>query len=226
MPSGFLKALKKVGLIEVEEPVDSPTTPDQPEPVIAPAGAEPIAEPAPAADPVSTDIAEAVPLDQIYSDSQVPSCSYPAEKLLKVLGGLRAMDLATRKAAINAMDAADDGWRIEDVLLDAERKIKALETRKRTLAAQADAADQEAAARVQAREKQQQTAIENIRKQISDLQALMEREVAKATADKAAALATGKSARDASVREAQRLDQEIQRLGEIPATFASPAPAR
>jgi hypothetical protein len=156
----------------------------------------------------------------------VPSSPYPAEQLLKVLAGLRAMDVATRKAAISAMDAADDSWRIEDVLLDAERKIKALQARKQMLAAQAQAAEAEAAARVREREAQQQTVLDSVRKQIADLQALMEREVAKATGDKAAALAKAQSAREAGSRESLRLDQEIERLREIPATFAAPSSGR
>jgi hypothetical protein len=214
MPSGFLKALKKVGLIELEEPAD---------PVLPAEVAAPLAPPPPA---VLGEIVEALPLEQIYADGQVPQCPYPAEKLLKVLAGLKAMDLATRKAAISAIDAADDTWRIEDVLLDAEHKIKALQTRKQMLAAQAQAADAEAAARVRDREQQQQDALESVRKQIADLQALMEREVAKATADKAAALAKAQTARQAGTRESQRLEQEIERLREIPATFASPPLAR
>jgi len=172
MPSGFLKALKKVGLVEVEEPAEPLPAAPEPAPA-APAAAA--ADAAPPAAPISAsaEIVEAVPLDQIYADGQVPSCAYPAEQLLRVLGGLKAMDLATRKAAISAMDAADDSWRIEDVLLDAERKIKALQTRKQMLTAQAQAAEAEAAARVRERDAQQQSALDSVRKQIADLQALM-----------------------------------------------------
>jgi len=223
MPSGFLKALKKVGLVEVDEAAETPAP--MPDPTPAPDEPAVDASPAPS-EAVSTEIAEALPLDQIYADGQVPPCPYPAEKLLKVLGGLKAMDLNTRKAAISAMDAADDSWRIEDVLLDAERKIKALQARKQMLVAQTQAAESEAAARVHERDSQQQGALDAVRKQIADLQAMMEREVAKATADKAAALSKAQSAREAGAREAQRLDQEIERLREIPATFAAPAPAR
>jgi hypothetical protein len=229
MPSGFLKALKKVGLIDVDESVDSAAAAAEPSSAPAPANVARAAPPpvsVPDDPAVTAEIVEAIPLEQIYSDGQVPACPYPAEKLLKVLGGLKAMDLATRKAAIAAMDDADDSWRIEDVLLDAECKIKALETRKKLLAAQAQAADAEAAARVNERETQQQQALESVRKQIADLQALMEREVSKASADKAAALSKAQSARGAGTRETVRLNQEIERLREIPATFAAPPSAR
>jgi hypothetical protein len=231
MPSGFLKALKKVGLIDVDEPVDAASAVSDASPPSAQASVARAATSAPAEEPlsadlVSADIVESIPLEQIYADGQVPSCPYPAEKLLKVLAGLKAMDVGTRRAAIAAMDAADDSWRIEDVLLDAECKIKALQTRKKMLAAQAQASDAEAAARVSEREAQQQQALDNVRKQIADLQALMEREVAKATADKAAALAKAQSTRGAGTRETLRLDQEIERLREISTTFAATPPAR
>ena len=227
MPSGFLKALKKVGLIDVDEAVDAaPAAVEAVPPRAESASAAPAAVATPVEAAVAAEIVESIPLEQIYADGQVPPCPYPAEKLLKVLGGLKAMDVATRKAAIAAMDAADDSWRIEDVLLDAECKIKTLETRKKMLAAQAQAADSEAAARVSEREAQQQSALDSVRKQIADLQALMEREVSKATADKAAALAKAQSARGAGTRETVRLNQEIERLREISATFAAPPPAR
>jgi len=227
MPSGFLKALKKVGLIDVDDPVDAASGAGDTAPPPAQASAPPAAAvPASVETLSATDIVESVPLEQIYADGEVPSCPYPAEKLLKVLAGLRAMDVGTRRAAIAAMDAADDSWRIEDVLLDAECKIKVLESRKKMLASQAQAADTEAAARVSERETQQQQALDNVRKQIADLQALMEREVAKATADKAAALAKAQAIRGAGTREMLRLNQEIDRLREISATFAAPAPAR
>jgi hypothetical protein len=227
MPSGFLKALKKVGLIDVDEAADATAVAgDASPPPVAAASAPQTAPVSAPIEAASAEIVESIPLEQIYADGQVPPCPYPAEKLLKVLGGLKAMDVATRRAAVAAMDAADDSWRIEDVLLDAECKIKALETRKKMLAAQAQAADTEAAARISEREAQQQQALDNVRKQIADLQALMEREVAKAAADKAAAQAKAQSTRGAGTRETVRLNQEIDRLREISTTFAAPPPAR
>jgi hypothetical protein len=214
MASGLLKALKRVGLVQIAEDEAVPAA-DAPEPVIDAAP-----EPLPAA--VSADVAEQVPFDQIYAQGDVPACPYPAEKLLKVLNGLRAMDATTRKAAVTAMDEADDTWAIEDVLLDADRKMKALDGRKQLLIAQAHAADAEATQRVRERDKQQQEAVVSVRQQIADLQALMEREVEKATADKTAAQAKSKSAQEACARESARIDAEIARLQEIPATFGTP----
>jgi hypothetical protein len=172
---------------------------------------------------VDAEIVEKLPLDDIYAQGNVPASPYPAEKLLRVLGGLRAMDANTRKAAIMAMDAADDSWTIEDVLLDAERKIKAMQERKSLLVAQARAADEQAKSEISAREQKQQQSVAAIRQQMTDLQALMEREVEKATADKNASQARAKTAQEASARESARLDEEINRLSEIPNTFAAPS---
>ncbi|MEO7432565.1 MAG: hypothetical protein ABIR62_11135 [Dokdonella sp.] len=215
MANGLLKALKKVGLVQIAEDEATPET-QVAEPVV-----EAMPEPPPAT--LTSEVAEQVPFDQIYAQGEVPACPYPAEKLLKVLNGLRAMDATTRKAAVSAMDEADDTWAIEDVLLDADRKMKALEARKRLLVAQARAADADATQRVRERDKQQQEAVVSVRQQIADLQALMEREVAKATADKSAAQAKSQSAQQACARESARIDAEIARLQEIPATFGASA---
>jgi hypothetical protein len=221
MSSSLLKALKTIGLVQISD--------DEAAAAAAESGAQ--AEPAPeqtdrpqpaAAVEARGEIAEQLPLEQIYAEGEVPPCPYPAEKLLKVLNGLRAMDANTRRAAVTAMDEADDSWAIEDVLLDVERKTKALQARKQMLLAQAQAAQAQASERVHERERQQQEAVVSVRQQIAELQALMEREVEKATADKAAAQAGGRAAQEACARETTRLDAEISRLQEIPDTFGTP----
>jgi hypothetical protein len=72
----------------------------------------------------------------IFAAAGVPDSPYPAEKLLRLLDGLRAMDAGTRKAAVLAMDAADDNWQIGDCLRDADLKISALEATNATVVAQ------------------------------------------------------------------------------------------
>jgi hypothetical protein len=219
MSRSFLHALKRVGLVEMDD--EAPAAPPaavQPATVAREVASAPVDAPA-----VDAEIVEKLPLDDIYAQGNVPASPYPAEKLLRVLGGLRAMDANTRKAAIMAMDAADDSWTIEDVLLDAERKIKAMQARKSLLVAQARAADEQAKSEISAREQKQQQSVAAIRQQMTDLQALMEREVEKATADKNASQARAKTAQEASARESARLDEEINRLSEIPNTFAAPS---
>ena len=71
-------------------------------------------------------VAAGIALDSIYAAAGVPSSAYPAERVLKILDGLAAMDSATKRAAIAAMDAADDTWTVDDVIGDAARKATAL----------------------------------------------------------------------------------------------------
>jgi hypothetical protein len=76
---------------------------------------------------------EGIALADIFAAAGVPDSPYPAEKLLRLLDGLRAMDAGTRKAAVLAMDAADDNWQIGDCIADADRKISALDAYKQQL---------------------------------------------------------------------------------------------
>jgi hypothetical protein len=217
-PHGLLGMLHKAGLIEVEEspPVAAAAAPSVEE---APA---PVNDPPPMP-PAEGDVQENVPLERIYADGNVPASPYPAERLLKVLNGLRAMDIGTRRAAILAIDAADDSWKIEDVLLDADRKIKALEARKQYLAAQTAAADAAAKDDIERRERKQQEAVAAIRQQITDMQAMMEREVASATRDKNEAQARAAAAHQACERETARLNAQISHLQEVLDTFGPKA---
>ncbi|MEO5626822.1 MAG: hypothetical protein ABIQ70_12505 [Dokdonella sp.] len=220
MSSSLLKALKTIGLVQISDE-EAAAVAAEPVPQVEPVSEQTgMPQHAVAAD-VHGEIAEQLPLEQIYSEGEVPPCPYPAEKLLRVLNGLRAMDANTRRAAVTAMDEADDSWAIEDVLLDVERKTKVLQARKQILLAQAQAAQAQASERVRERDRQQQEAVVSVRQQIAELQALMEREVEKATADKAASQAGGKAAQEACARETTRLDAEINRLQEIPDTFGT-----
>ena len=127
-----------------------------------------------------SDAAPGMSLDQIYAAGGVPASPYPAERLLRLLAGLKVMDPATRHQAIAAMDAADDSWTIADPITDATLKVSALEGHSKTL--RASIAQYEMATRdsiAQARQRQDSSAAE-IRRQISDLEALLAREIARA----------------------------------------------
>jgi hypothetical protein len=223
---GLLGVLHRAGLVQLDESDGEPAPRPEQAPGLSP-GRHPTESVAPpdigpeATGVVSPDL----PLDQIYSEAGVPASPFPAERMLKVLAGLRAMDINTRRAAVMAIDAADDNWKIEDVLLDTDRKIKALEAHKALLVQQAAAAQSAAGEEIAARDRKQQEAVASIRQQMADLQGLMEREVANATHDKKDAEARGINAREAALRESARLDQEIARLREIPDTFPPAGPA-
>jgi hypothetical protein len=169
-----------------------------------------------------TGITEGLSLEEIYALAQVAPSPYPAEKLLKVLDGLRAMDAATRKAAILAMDAADEGWSVEDTVLDAQRKIQALQEASAKLVDVVAQAEAKALGDLQAQEHYQQEATASIRKQIADLEELLQQELQKVAEEKATIQARVQQAREACARETARFEQEITRLQEIPQGFAPP----
>jgi len=173
--------------------------------------------PAPS-DPLAGD-AEGIALADIFAAAGVPDSPYPAEKLLRLLDGLRAMDAGTRKAAVLAMDAADDNWRIGDCIADADRKISALDAYKQQLNAQLQDREQQSAEVVN----QIKLALDNstaaIRKQIAELEQLLEREVTRAAQEATSVEAGLRAARESTAREARRMDAEIERLREIPTSF-------
>ncbi len=165
---------------------------------------------------------EGLSFEEIYALAQITPSPYPAEKLLKVLDGLRAMDAATRKAAIMAMDAADEDWAIEDAVLDAQRKIQALQEASVKLADGVAQTQAKASKDLEAQEHYQQEATASIRKQIADLEGLLQQELQKVAEEKAAIQARVQQTREACARETARFEQEIARLQEIPNSFAPP----
>lgn len=186
---------------------------------LAPAPAEPVPVAVPVA-PAEGEIAEGKPLEEIFVEAGIPPTPFPAERLLRLLDGLRAMDAATRKTAVLAMDAADDNWQIGDPLVDAQRKIGALEGYKQGLQAHVRAAEEAAAAAIQEINARQESTAAQIRTQIHELEQLLEREVARSTQEIARLEAGQRAAHEAAAREGRRMDQEIERLREILAQFA------
>ncbi|WP_300452714.1 methyl-accepting chemotaxis protein [Accumulibacter sp.] len=161
----------------------------------------------------------ATPLADIFTAAGVPGSPYPAEKLLRLLDGLRAMDAVTRKAAVLAMDAADDNWQIEDCVSDAEFKIAALDAYKQQLAVQLQAREQQSAEVIQHIKLALDNSTAAIRQQISELEGLLEREVTRAAQETTSVEAGLRAARESSARETRRMDAEIERLREIPTNF-------
>ncbi|HKY93602.1 MAG TPA: hypothetical protein VJM11_21290 [Nevskiaceae bacterium] len=221
--SKFLRVLQKAGLVEIDEATQMADTPADfvaPEPPPLAEAAPPPPEILPEAE---SRIQESRAFEALYAERGVPPSPFPAEKLLKLLDGLRAMDPATRKTAVLAMDAADEAWTIDDAALDASRKIKALNDTKTLLAQQAASAAAHAQEKMKAREQRQGDAVAAIRKQIADLEALMQREVEKGAGEKAALEAQVRTAGEACQRECARIDTEIARLKEVLDTFVPPA---
>ncbi len=216
--SRFLRALEKVGLVEAEQRPVEEAAPATELPTLDAPAPEPMPEPVPP--PPSGPIHEQRPFDEIYASGQVAASPFSAEKLLKILEGLAALEPASRKAAVLALDAADEAWTVDDALLDAERKIRALDQARKQIEEQARAALEEARAAIEARDLNQQDTVARIRQQIADLEGLLEREVTRATEEKAALQDGARAAKDACARESARFDAEIARLRRLGEVFA------
>ncbi len=220
---GLMSFLVKAKLVEPTDDSEAEALaemPDESSPSI-PDGAPVEATPyAPAADVPAGDIQEAMPFEVIYQQAGMPPSPFPAEKLLRLLDGLRSMDSVTRKAAVMAMDAADDNWSIADPVQDANQKIAVLTAHRQGLSQQLEAAAQQAGDRIADGKHALENTVAEIRAQIAQLEQLLEREITRSAQEIAAIEGGQRAARETVAREQRRLDQEIERLGEIPAGYS------
>lgn len=217
---GILELLAKAKLVDLGE--DELVRPE----AMESAQSAPLQEPPadyPIAPPASAEtFEEGIGFDDLFAQAGLPPTAFPAEKLLRLLDGLRAMDATTRKTAVLAMDAADDTWQISDAVDDARRKIAVLSTHKQHLNAQVVAAEQQVSAELQEKRANLEQTTSDIRVQIAELERLLERAIAQ-SAQEATNLEAGlRATREAVARELRRMDKEIERLGEIPTTFNEP----
>ncbi len=213
---GVMGFLEKAGLVRMD------TTHDDAEPPAPPI-------PAPADDPVASPPATTVPtigtplkLDDIYAQAGVPASLYPAERLLRLIEGLSAMDPGTRLMAIKAMDAADESWTIEDPLADAQTKAQALAMHAELLQLNLQALERDTLARIEATTAKRDKVVGDIRQQLSELDALMNREVARAAQDIAGQEAQLQAAREHTAGQLASLSQLGQQLQNLSAQFAAP----
>jgi hypothetical protein len=214
---GMFDLLERAGLVRRVEDTDSP-------PAIDAAAAQPSAttdSPAPGhATAAAMEEAAGMSLDQVYAAAGVPPCAYPAERLLRLIDGLKAMDEATRRQAIHAIDAADDSWSIDDPKRDAAAKVAALERHAASIRAGVAQAEQETQARQSELKQRQETSVAEIRRQIADLEGLLAREIARAAQEQAALEAALQSQREGAGRELGRLSQTASALTGLIAQFS------
>ena len=255
--SNFLKALAKVGLVELDSSDQSsgakgtssarsaPEGEDEIERILretqaalaasddaaSPAAASP-ASPPPAAPAAAAPPPRAAPagalsaensLDEIYMASGVPDSPFPVEKLLKMLEGLKALPAASRKAAVVALDSADENWSMADVILDAQRKTRALREEQLRLDNHLAATEAQAQTDIAAAESYLEQATATIREQIAELETLLQQEVQQVAEQKSQITLSLQSDRDSAVRQRGRLDDEIARIAQIPLTFGDSA---
>jgi|GEM_PF-709217 len=236
----FLRTLAKVGLVELDEAAQAAEAGAIDESELdeliaqaagdsAPAPSEPAPAPTPppvplpeGADASAFEVVEGRPFEAMYELAEIPASPYSAEKLLRLLDGLKAMEAPVRLAAVKAMDEADDAWTVDDAVLDAQRKIRALDDAGGTLDARMQGAEQNAERELAARDDYQAKAAASIRKQIADLEKMLEEELAKVAEEKAAINAALAGTRSAWQREKARLATERERLSTLPTMFAPP----
>lgn len=215
---GMLDFLEKAGLVKKDgaSAAPQPLT-DSPGPA-GPASAQATPGATPAA-------SHGAPLDlaTIYANAGVLASAYPAERLLRLVDGLSAMDEATRLMAIRAMDAADESWTIDDPLADAAAKVTALGQRAEQLQLNLQQLERETQSRLAEVSARQERVVGDIRKQIAELDALANREMARSAQETAAQEASLQAATERTTRELAELAQVGQRLQGLAAQFGAPA---
>lgn len=232
---GILNFLEKAGLVKHDDPLVmnttdaapvasfDATTADVPVSVIAPAARVVAHGPSGSVHAVNTSIqGAALQLDDIYVGQGVAASIYPAERLLRLVDGLRAMDEATRQMAIKAMDAADESWTIQDPLADAVAKVQALSAHAERLQLNLQHLEGETQARIEAVNARQAQVVGGIQKQISELEALVARETARSSQETTAHEADLKAAREQTASELATISQVSGQLQGLSVQFGPP----
>lgn len=167
-------------------------------------------------------VEEGLDFIEIYARHGVAEAGFPVERLLKLVEGLRALDPTTRRAAITAMDVADETWSMEQVLADADAKVAALRAQQRAQQGVAEALVADNASRVQALEAERDGRVADLRQQIAALEAQIQDALGSAAAEVAKLNAESESNKAALQRETQRIDAHILNLADLAAQFRGP----
>lgn len=224
---GMLDLLERAGLVRRVGNDEAPVAAESAE--AADPGPARAAEPAaaasadPAVAPADT-LADAtgLSLEEVYARAGVAPCVYPAERLLRLIDGLKAMDEPMRRTTIQAIDAADDSWSIDDPMRDAAAKVAAIERHAATIRSGVAQAEQHAQAELAALQQRQETTVAEVRRQIADLEGLLAREVARGAQGAAALEATLQAQRQNAQRELDALARAASALSSLIAQY-SPA---
>ena len=158
-------------------------------------------------------------LDMIYANQGVSPSLYPAERLLRLVDGLSAMDEATRHMAIQAMDAADESWTIDDPLADAAAKVHALTEHSMSLTVQLQQLELETQAQLDAITSRQEQVVGDIRKQIAELEGLVARELSRSAQETATQEAKLRAAQDQVAQDLTEVARVSQRLQGLASQF-------
>ena len=168
-------------------------------------------------------IEEGLSFADIYARQGLAEAAFPIERLQKLVEGLRTLDPTTRRAAITAMDVADETWSMEQVLADADDEAAALRGHQRHLQGGAEALVQHNGERIDALEASRDTRVAELRRQIAALEAQVQDAIGATAADVARLHSESESNKAALQREAQRLDAQIAAIADLAAQFRAPA---
>lgn len=222
---GMLDFLEKAGLVR-QDTSPEPTAPPSPATDSTAPAPDLVAPNASTAASAPTGAGMPLNLDDIYANGGVAPAVYPAERLLRLVDGLSAMDEATRLMAIKAMDAADESWSIEDPLADAAAKVNALAAHSQQLQQNLQALQAESQTRLNAVAARQEQVVGDIRKQIAELESLVSRELTRAAQETATQEAQLNAAKDQTARELGEIAQVSQRLQGLTLQFGTPSTSK
>lgn len=218
---GMLDFLEKAGLVK-KDPTTEPTPAVSRDTGSAASDSDPAAPIANTTPVAAASAGLPLNLDEIYASVGLAPSLYPAERLLRLVDGLSAMDEATRLMAIKAMDAADESWSIEDPLADAAAKVEALAAYAQERQLKLQALEAESQTRLEAVATRQAQVVGDIRKQIIELEALVSRELTRAAQETATLEANVKAAQDQTARELDEISRVSQRLQGLAVQFGTP----
>ncbi|MBP6748403.1 MAG: hypothetical protein KA144_02085 [Xanthomonadaceae bacterium] len=170
-------------------------------------------------------IEEGLDFADIYARQGVAVAPFPVERLMKLVEGLRTLDPTTRRAAITAMDVADETWSMDHVLADADAKVLALRGHQQALKAIAENIGQSNRERIAMLETDRDGAVAALREQIAALEAQIQDAVGSTAAEVAKLQSQSESAKAALQRETLRIDATILNLEELAAQFRPGAKA-
>lgn len=213
---GMLDLLERAGLVrrvgeaEVEPGVSA-----------APPGEDEMAAAASPEAATPVEHSTAMTLEQVFAAAGVPPCAYPAERLMRLIDGLKAMDEPMRRLTIQAIDAADDSWSIEDPMRDAAAKVATIERHAASIRAGVAQAERETQGRLSEVAKRQEASVAEVRRQIADLDGLLAREIARGAQETAALEAAFQSQRESANRELASLSRAAAALTGLIAQFGA-----
>ena len=208
---GMMSLLERAGLVRQEGAGDDSAPPPEALAASEPApghagGGEGLPDTPPASpEPATPGMPDGQSLEQVYAAAQVPLCHYPAERLLRLVNGLNAMDEAMRRQTIQAIDAADESWTIDDPLGDAAAKVGAIEQHASGLRSGLGQAEQQAQAELAALRQRQEAAV-------AEVKGLLTREVTRGAQESAAIEAALQARKEA-------VSQELAMLSRTAAEF-------